>query len=81
MDAAVPKLEAYRAHASECLREARSTEDREGKQVYHRLAMWWIVLAHQEEDERPMMQSRPRAVRAEVASARKLTDAGHLQRR
>jgi hypothetical protein len=39
MDAAVPKLDAYRAHALECLHEARSTEDSEGKQVYHRLAM------------------------------------------
>jgi hypothetical protein len=78
MDASVPKVEAYRAHASGCLHEARSTEDHEVKQVYHRLAVWWIALAHQEEDDRPMTQSRRRAVGAEVASARKVTD---LQRR
>jgi hypothetical protein len=81
MDASVPKLEAYRAHASECLHEARSAEDREGKQVFHRLAVWWIVLAHQEEDDRPMTQSTRRAVGAEVASARKVTDVSLLQRR
>jgi hypothetical protein len=57
MDAAVPKQEAYRAHALECLHEARSVEDRAGKQVYHRLAVWWVVLAHEQEDDRPMTPS------------------------
>jgi hypothetical protein len=41
----------YRVHVSECLRDARMTEDRELKTVFHRLAVWWIVLAHEIEND------------------------------
>jgi hypothetical protein len=51
MDASVPPTGLYRAHASECLQEALATEDREFKEVYHRLAVWWVILAHEVEDE------------------------------
>ena len=51
MDASVRKHEEYRARASECLHDARTTEDRELKNVFHRLAVWWVVLAHEIEDD------------------------------
>ena len=51
MDASVRKHEEYRARASECLHDARTTEDRELKNVFHRLAVWWVVLAHETEDD------------------------------
>jgi hypothetical protein len=35
----------------ECLREARAVKDRELSKVFHRLAAWWIVLAHQADAE------------------------------
>ena len=51
MDASVRNQEDYRARASECLHDARTTEDRELKNVFHRLAVWWVVLAHEIEDD------------------------------
>jgi hypothetical protein len=41
----------YRAHASDCLEEARAVKNRELCNVFHRLAMWWVILAHQTEDD------------------------------
>ena len=51
MDGSVPQRDLYRAHALECLEEARAVEDRELSNVFHRLAMWWVILAHQTEDD------------------------------
>lgn len=50
MDASVFQSDQYREHALECLNEAHAAEDQEFKQVFHRLAMWWIILA---EDDGP----------------------------
>jgi hypothetical protein len=54
MDASVHKHEDYRARASECLHDARTTEDRQLKNVFHRLAVWWVVLAHEIEDDQTL---------------------------
>jgi hypothetical protein len=51
MDASAPQWDRYRAHALECLREARAAEDRELSEVFHRLAMWWVILSHEIEDD------------------------------
>ena len=51
MDGSVPQRDLYRAHALECLEEARAVKDRELSNVFHRLAMWWVILAHQTEDD------------------------------
>ena len=51
MDASVPQWDRYRAHALECLHEARAAEDRELSEVFHRLAMWWVILSHEIEDD------------------------------
>jgi hypothetical protein len=51
MDASVFQSDQYREHALECLNDAHATEDQEFKQVFHRLAMWWIILAHEAEDD------------------------------
>jgi hypothetical protein len=51
MDGSVPRRDLYRAHALECLEEARAVKDRELSSVFHRLAMWWVILAHQSEDD------------------------------
>jgi hypothetical protein len=51
MDGSVPQRDLYRAHALECLEEARAVKDRELSNVFHRLAMWWVILAHQSEDD------------------------------
>ena len=51
MDVSVPQAEEFRTHALECLREAHAAEDRETSQVFHRLAMWWVILAHEREDD------------------------------
>ena len=51
MDASVPKHERYRARALDCLHDAQRSEDRELKDVFHRLAVWWVVLAHEIEDD------------------------------
>jgi len=53
MDASVFQSDQYREHALECLDEAHAAEDQEFKQVFHRLAMWWIILAHEAEDDGP----------------------------
>jgi hypothetical protein len=55
MDAAVSKQEDYRAHALECLHEAQFANDRESKNVLKRLAVLWIVLAHEAERAPPTM--------------------------
>ena len=41
----------YRQYALECLREARAVKGRELRNVFHRLAMWWTVLAHEIEGD------------------------------
>ena len=51
MDGSVPQRDLYRVHALECLEEARAVKDRELSSVFHRLAMWWVILAHQSEDD------------------------------
>ena len=51
MDGSVPERDLYRAHALECLEEARAVKDRELSNVFHRLAMLWVILAHQTEDD------------------------------
>jgi hypothetical protein len=51
MHGSVPKRDPYRAHALECLEEARAVKKRELSNVFHRLAMWWVILAHQTEDD------------------------------
>jgi hypothetical protein len=33
------------------LEEARAVKDRELSSAFHRLAMWWVILAHQSEDD------------------------------
>jgi hypothetical protein len=53
MDASVFQSDQYREHALECLNEAHAAEDQEFKQVFHRLAMWWIILAHEAEGDGP----------------------------
>ena len=53
MDASVFQSGQYREHALECLNEAYATEHQEFKQVFHRLAMWWIILAQEAEDDGP----------------------------
>jgi len=45
------RAHAYRAHALECLEEARAVKHREFSNVFHRIAMWWVILAHQTEDD------------------------------
>ena len=51
MDGSVPQRDLYRAYALECLEEARAVKDRQLSNVFHRLAMWWVILAHQSEDD------------------------------
>jgi hypothetical protein len=51
MDGSVPKRDLYRANALECVEEARAVKVRELSNVFHRLAMWWVILAHQSEDD------------------------------
>jgi len=51
MDGSVPLRDLYRAYALDCLGEARAVRDREFSHVFHRLAMWWVILAHQSEDD------------------------------
>jgi hypothetical protein len=51
MDGSVPQRDLYRARALECLEEARAVKDSELSTVFHRLAMWWVILAHQTEDD------------------------------
>jgi hypothetical protein len=51
MDAHVPLHELYRTHALDCLHEARVANDRELSDVFHRLAVWWVALAHEVEEE------------------------------
>jgi hypothetical protein len=51
MDGSVPQRDLYRAHALECLEEARAVKDRELSNVFHRLAIWWVILGHQTEDD------------------------------
>src|SRR5258706_7378802 len=48
MDGSVPRRDLYRAHALECLEEARAVRDRELSSVFHRLAMWWVILRSEE---------------------------------
>jgi hypothetical protein len=51
MHGSVPQRDLYRAHALECLEEARAVKNRELCNIFHRLAMWWVILAHQTEDD------------------------------
>ena len=51
MDGSVPKRDLFRANALECLEEARAIKVRQFSNVFHRLAMWWVILAHQCEDD------------------------------
>src|SRR6266566_9073370 len=51
MDGSVPQRDLFRANALECVEEARAIKVRELSNVFHRLAMWWVILAHQSEDE------------------------------
>ena len=60
MAASVPQWDRYRAHAVECLHEAQAIEDRALSDVFHRLAMWWVILSHEiEDDPRPTSSLRP----------------------
>jgi hypothetical protein len=76
MDASVHKHEDYRARASECLHDARTTEDRELKNVFHRLAVWWIVLAHEIEDDQTLKEDKGDDERTKQAM-RQVNDSRH----
>jgi hypothetical protein len=51
MHGPVPQRDLYRARALECLEVARAVKNRELSNVFHRIAMWWVILAHQTEDD------------------------------
>jgi hypothetical protein len=54
MDASIPIADRYRARALDCLHDAREVGgDEDFKTVFHRLAVLWIVLAHQTEGRAP----------------------------
>jgi hypothetical protein len=81
MDASVPQRDRYRAHALECLHEARAVEDRELSEVFHRLAMWWVILSHEiEDDTRPTIYQRPPIAREPATGAEPETLLSMLRR-
>jgi len=81
MDASVPQWDRYRAHALECLHEARAVEDRDVSDVFHRLAMWWVILSHEiEGDPRPTTSLRPPFARKPATDAEPETLLSMLRR-
>jgi hypothetical protein len=72
MDGSVPQRDLYRAHALECLEEARAVKDRELSNVFHRLAMWWVILAHQTEDDERGLGTRRSSRQRDMVTTPKL---------
>jgi hypothetical protein len=81
MDASVPQWDRYRAHALECLYEAQAVKDRDLNEVFHRLAMWWVILSHEvEDDPRPTNSQRLPFARKPVTGAEPETLLSMLRR-
>jgi len=81
MDGSVLQRDLYRAHALECLEEARTIKDRELSNVFHRLAMWWVILAHQTEDDERGPSQRDGLQAARYGDNAKIAAREHLEDR